>query len=598
MRGWVVPRLVYECIVNRDHAGIVRFVFLGSDYTASFDLCTMHGRVGNCACSNWSSKISSASNGNASFLTVGGIIRLGIFASGTRCVCVRASSAVIVDCLLILLLAAHWGAGLMIISWSSVEIVRYAFYVVAIYTGDATKETPYVLFWLRYSLFWLLYPSGITGELAVFLTAASDPRFTTLANGLYTFYARVLPAIYFFGSPFMIYNMILNRKSAMKKRFAKPPPPPRGLCWPVDQRGERSSTEVNKAIMAAAVGATSATKAAAILGCKNWRFGYVRHLLGLVQEQCASAEAALAVAEAGFFKAYELFEFVAPDGTAVSFDAAMKAASKETFFTHVIQGTGERSGDKMLQVPYKGQNLSGNALKEQVDRWVSYGTIEPSAGDAIKKAVDHPEWISDQTLKGRYFVLLGAGSAMGPLLVLMSLGAHVIAVDLDRPMIWSRLISIARSSPGGSMTIPLKVDPTSIFTPGSDASSQAVLDKMCENAGCNLFTDTPRIRNWLLTLYPGMPLTIGSYAYLDGALHVQVSLAMDAICRDLTEKRSNCSLAYLCTPTDLHLCPKEAYDAAQSNYNEYSKKIFCKFCLPSNVVSNDTSPLIRAFEIR
>ena len=35
------------------------------------------------------------------------------------------------------------------------------------------------------------------------------------------------------------------------------------------------------------------------------------------------------------------------------------------------------------------------------------------------------------------------------------------------------------------------------------------------------------------------------------------------------------SLAYLCTPTDLHLIPKDAHDAALANYKEFSKKPFC-----------------------
>jgi hypothetical protein len=36
-------------------------------------------------------------------------------------------------------------------------------------------------------------------------------------------------------------------------------------------------------------------------------------------------------------------------------------------------------------------------------------------------------------------------------------------------------------------------------------------------------------------------------------------------------------LAYLCTPTDLHLIPKEAHDAQVANYKEYSKKLYCMF---------------------
>jgi hypothetical protein len=47
-------------------------------------------------------------------------------------------------------------------------------------------------------------------------------------------------------------------------------------------------------------------------------------------------------------------------------------------------------------------------------------------------------------LSDKYFVLLGAGSAMGPLLLLLSLGANVVAVDLDRPNIWKRLLGLVR----------------------------------------------------------------------------------------------------------------------------------------------------------
>ena len=38
--------------------------------------------------------------------------------------------------------------------------------------------------------------------------------------------------------------------------------------------------------------------------------------------------------------------------------------------------------------------------------------------------------------------------------------------------------------------------------------------------------------------------------YLDGAKHVQVSLAMDAIMAGVMEKRKNISLGFLCSPTD------------------------------------------------
>ena len=139
----------------------------------------------------------------------------------------------------------------MVLAWSSVEVPRYAFYIMALISGDATKGTPYPLFWLRYSLFAVLYPLGITGELTVCLTAAKDQVFANSYPWAPFLYGTLLPIVYFFGSPFMIHNMYMNRVKAMKKRFAKPPPPPRGVSWPVDAKGVRSSTGLNKDILSA-----------------------------------------------------------------------------------------------------------------------------------------------------------------------------------------------------------------------------------------------------------------------------------------------------------------------------------------------------------
>ena len=191
-----------------------------------------------------------------------------------------------------------------------------------------------------------------------------------------------------------------------------------------------------------------------------------------------------------------------------------------------------------------------------MNKWVEYGTIEPSAGSAIINCIDNPGWTD---LSDRYFVLLGAGSAMGPFLLLMALGANVVAIDLDRSFIWKRLLSIAKKS-SGTITFPLTMEQSAYNTD----------DELYAGAGCNLFTHTPMIKDWLLDLYPGKSFTVGSYAYLNGALHVQVSLAMDAITKALTEKRPRTSLAYLCTPTDIHLIPKEAHDAAAENLKTFS----------------------------
>ncbi|KFD53759.1 hypothetical protein M514_05265 [Trichuris suis] len=61
------------------------------------------------------------------------------------------------------------GAFLYTIAWSLTEVVRYSFYA-----SSQVNLTPHFLLWLRYSLFLVLYPLGVTGELlAIF--AAIEP---------------------------------------------------------------------------------------------------------------------------------------------------------------------------------------------------------------------------------------------------------------------------------------------------------------------------------------------------------------------------------------------------------------------------------------
>lgn len=50
---------------------------------------------------------------------------------------------------------------------------------------------------------------------------------------------------------------------------------------------------------------------------------------------------------------------------------------------------------------------------------------------------------------------------------------------------------------------------------------------------------------------PGKDLVIGSYAYLDGEMHVRVAMAMDAICKGVCAARPTTGLAYLNTPTQV-----------------------------------------------
>ena len=84
-------------------------------------------------------------------------------------------------CLAVVLAApstvATWHSGLMAVSWCLVEVPRYAFYLNTLLGPGGQAGTLYPIFWLRYSLFFFLYPTGITGEVVTFYASLSDPAF-------------------------------------------------------------------------------------------------------------------------------------------------------------------------------------------------------------------------------------------------------------------------------------------------------------------------------------------------------------------------------------------------------------------------------------
>ena len=62
----------------------------------------------------------------------------------------------------------------MVLAWSVTEVIRYS-----TYATNLLGFQPYVLLWLRYSLFWVLYPIGASSEAFVnYSTFPSTSPFT------------------------------------------------------------------------------------------------------------------------------------------------------------------------------------------------------------------------------------------------------------------------------------------------------------------------------------------------------------------------------------------------------------------------------------
>lgn len=341
-----------------------------------------------------------------------------------------------------------------------------------------------------------------------------------------------------------------------------PAPPPAGVVFPVtgldpDTGAEQRSTQViGKAALAAALDVLDGDAAQACRDERGWRFQYVRHFVKLVELSARSPEAALAAANAGLDYMHQHFQFARAGGRSLSVGEAMSTYVDGSFETGCVHGSGARPTRFELEVPYNGQLLRGDALLTQLEEWVRAGVIELSAGSAIAQVAGSEAWL-DQS--GKYFVLLGASAAMGPLHVLLGLGANVVAVSRgDSPAAWARMLAAAEAS-CGSLTFPLRPERLPPGTPVAQLSRA----QLCAAAGADLLTQAPEVRTWLMRVHPGRHLTVGGYAYLTGDGFVRVAVAMDAVMRELADRR-RASLAFLGTPTDVHLVPAAAHAAASA----------------------------------
>ena len=473
-------------------------------------------------------------------------------------------------------------AGVMILSWSLVEVIRYSFYLAALLVG----KVPYPLFWLRYSAFYILYPTGITGELgtafALFSSGCTWPKWiVSIIN--------VILVLYIPGSPFMYLNMVGNRKSAMKKRFAPPPKAPRGCTFPVTDKETRSTTVTNKRAISAALEVLGDDGIAAASKCskdKNYRFGYVKHFRSLVRLSAKSGDGCLASSEAGLAWLRENFEYIDSQGTVLKLKDVSSAKVAKVFRSGKIFPA-EKKQIPAYQVPYDGgwhptkphppkASLTGEDLKKQCSKWVEEGVIEQDAAAGISWTSDYFNGGGD--LRNVHVVLIGAGSAMGPAAKLFEHGANVVALDIPgvwgkggkRPAskMWDRLFSLAKAAPSGSLTYPCFGDA-----------------EPSEAAGADLMTETKEIGDWLCDVWlPSVPvgakICIGNYTYLDGDLHVKLSLCADLLIErvlDAAKARGNLSTigcAFLCTPTDAHLVSRPVFQSILKNLADRKFRFF------------------------
>lgn len=319
-----------------------------------------------------------------------------------------------------------------------------------------------------------------------------------------------------------------------------------GVAFP-EVDGARSTSRTGRSVVAQAARAVDAELAARIEGERDWRKRYPAHLRALVDAELRAADVGEQVSRAGLEALHERFVFVR-EGEDLPLADALAAPSGE-LGTATVTGRGDPQ--RALTIPYRGEQLQGDALHRQLDAWVEAGTVEPSFAEAVRLVMDNPDW---RDLSDRTIVVLGAGAEMGPVTSLASWGARLALVDLPRPALWERVLATVGDG-AGTAVVPLQ-------RPVSDPSD---LDEVARAAGADLLSETPELAAWLRE-DPTGALTVGNYVYADGADNVRVSMAADALTLELCRHHDDVSLAVLATPTDVYAAPEEAVVDSQRRY--------------------------------
>ena len=315
-----------------------------------------------------------------------------------------------------------------------------------------------------------------------------------------------------------------------------------GVRFPLDPSGSRSTGRLAKDVVADALVTANPSAAERVHRIKDWRKGYIEPFTELVSVGVHDAGHWDGVARAAL-DSLQSRMVGAHDVNGETVETPMKdylavVAATSTPGTETITGTAEP--EQTLTLPYRGENLSGAALRDHLDRWVSRGVIEPSCADALRRVQDNPDWLS---LPGRAMLVLGLGSEMGPARQLLRWGADVMGVDLPSSPAWDRFRS-ATDQFAGRLHIPTDAD---------------------GRPGINLLTELPELAAWARAAAPA-PLTVGSYFYADGGTHVQLSSAADALVVDLLSDSTADALAYLATPMDTFVVPADVRQASDAAY--------------------------------
>ena len=110
------------------------------------------------------------------------------------------------------------GYLLLFVGWSTLEIVRYFFDLLLLFKrNNKTFDIPYFLIWLRYSLFIVMYPIGVSGEVITVWNAGNDFNNNSLVGIPISFLLYPVFTFYFICLIYLYIYLFKVRNNNLKK---------------------------------------------------------------------------------------------------------------------------------------------------------------------------------------------------------------------------------------------------------------------------------------------------------------------------------------------------------------------------------------------
>ncbi len=289
------------------------------------------------------------------------------------------------------------------------------------------------------------------------------------------------------------------------------------------------------AVVADAVRRYDADLAQSVETGQDWRHGHRRVFRGMTALSVSSPTISRGIAEEGLRSVRTMLRFaVGRTVTALEAVDVTAAGRGSVLETEVVTGTADPT--PRLEVPWQGRLLCEDELRAQLKVWEQRGIVEPGFATAVRRVVDHPEWLR---LPGFRLAIIGAAAELSPLRPLLAWGAEVLAVDRPGRARWDRLRELAATG-AGVMRYPIAAD----------------------GPGVDITRFLPVLVKWLAAQNDARP-ALGLYAGLPGAAGLRIAAASDVLAEALLAMRPDTALALHGSPTDCYAVPESVVLAAR-----------------------------------